>query len=90
MSVIFTKQVDLTSASAPVPSLSSLLLTELICPFCQVALLLMAIIIIITIIMSVIITIIMYRRTWHHLGRSGNAERVTVFVRSVGQDLTCR
>lgn len=28
-------QVDVTSASAPVPPLSSLLLTELICPFCQ-------------------------------------------------------
>ena len=77
----------MTSASAPVPPLSSLLLTELICPFCQVALLLMAIIIII---MSINIIIIIYRRTWHHLGRSGNAERVTVFVRSVGQDLTCK
>ena len=29
-------QVDLTNASAPVPPLSSLLLTELTCPFCQV------------------------------------------------------
>jgi len=28
-------QVDLTNASAPVPPLSSLLLTELTCPFCQ-------------------------------------------------------